>query len=226
MYTFGNTAINQNTNNSNLNASAPSSPDRLLVGIKNLILVGLTLVVIGELIWAGWYLTKSKPASENTPNTNQTSQTNDKDKNILSVQTANVELKVNDEFTVEIMVQSSLPTDGMDVILSYDPNILEVVLKNADTNPVVVDSIYSDYPVNKLDKDLGRISLSGISSKDGGVVANGKVGSIVFKTKSAGKTQINFDFKNDSTVDSNLVETKTGKDILTEVKGLQLNIQQ
>lgn len=109
-------------------------------------------------------------------------------------------------------------TSGVDVILRFDPKILE-----ASASGIKRGNIYQEYPVASLDPQ-GVVSVSGISvNKDFsgvGVFAN-----VIFTAKASGQTSVKVDFQKDSTTDSNVVETGTTKDILDQVFNLDLTIK-
>jgi hypothetical protein len=110
-------------------------------------------------------------------------------------------------------------TDGTDIVLTYDPNFLEL------TKPSFFKkgNIYPDYPyINVQDN---TISISAISSTSGGTFNGvGLLGTLEFTAKKTGSSKLSLDSKKDATSDTNITETETAVDILTQVKNLDINI--
>lgn len=176
------------------------------------IIVGV--VVVAEIIWA----VKSLGGNTQLPGVIAT-------QNIVNTQNASIILtvpkhtfKVGEKIPVVINIDSITATDGTDVILNYDPNLLIA------TTPVAVGAIYEDYPFNSVDKKTGKISISGISNVVGGKIAQGIFGTATFEAKVLGKTTISVDFTKGSTIDSNIIESKTAKDLLGKVGNVEVEI--
>lgn len=127
--------------------------------------------------------------------------------------------QVGEKIPVSININSVKATDGTDVILNYNPGLVAV------SAPVTAGTIYNDYPLNTFDNTAGKISISGISSEPAGKVARGVLGTAVFEAKASGKAIISVDFTQGSTVDSNIIETKTAKDLLGKVGNVEVEIK-
>lgn len=111
--------------------------------------------------------------------------------------------------------------DGVDLIIHYDPKILE-----ASSGGLLKGSILEEYPTMAIDSAKGLISISGISALQNGFKGKGLFATINLKAKIAGKTSLAIDFEGKgSTTDSNLVESSTSKDILEQVVNLELLVQ-
>lgn len=112
-------------------------------------------------------------------------------------------------------------TDGTDVVLKYDPKILEAPKDNFFTK----GTIYGDYPPINIDRAKGIVRLSGITilSKSGfnGV---GVLGILNFKASAPGKVNLSLESKKGSTTDSNIIEGKTAQDILSQVDDRQVTV--
>lgn len=130
--------------------------------------------------------------------------------------------RVNEVVPVTVIVDTgSRVVDGVDLIIHYDPKILE-----ATSGGLLKGSILDEYPTMSADVSKGLISISGISSLQNGFKGTGQFATINFKAKVAGKTSLTIDFKGKgSTIDSNLVEAATSKDILEQVVNLELVVQ-
>ena len=189
-----------------------------LLANKKLIFIFIGTILLAELVWAGLSLFGGK-----TQDNTKVSPGQSKASSTLSLNASKTSLKVGESVTVAINVSAVVATDGMDVILSYDPKLLSVTL-GLGKIPVAVGTIYSDYPLNQVDEGAGRIAVSGITSQAGGIIARGMVGAVTFTAKAPGKAKIAFDFTPGSTTDSNVIETKTAQDILGSVTDLEVNI--
>ena len=176
---------------------------------KNIFIV-LGVIIALEVIWAGWSLLKPQP-TPTTPAESMIQQTS------LTLSTPKLDFSVGEEIEVSIQISSSKNVDGADLIISFDPKILTA-------KPTALGTIFSDYPQNTTDAILGKMSISGITSQMGGVVLNGEFGKLNFVAKAAGTTRISFDFTPGQTVDTNIIESGTGKDILEKVNQLEINI--
>ena len=70
----------------------------------------------------------------------------------------------------------------------------------------------------------GKITVAGITQAQGGVLANGLFGTVVFQAKAAGQAKISLDYTPGSTIDSNVTESETVEDVLDKVENLEINI--
>lgn len=163
----------------------------------------------------------------------------------LSLQTPKTEYNLNELIEVNILVDSGKrKTAGVDVVLTYNPQILELQSKNpvADKpskkektnikkqptqNPQdflnMEFSSFDIFPYIKTDTVNGKIYLSALVKPLKDVSGKGIIGSLMFKAKTNGRTQINFDFQKGSTNDSNVAFL--GKDILNKVYGVDITIK-
>ncbi|MBI4037396.1 hypothetical protein HY385_03155 [Candidatus Daviesbacteria bacterium] len=190
---------------------------------KKVILALVVVALVGEGIWAYQTLSKKSAVSGGqTPVPSTTSST--KPKTTLLLQSSQNTIKIGDKLTVAVNIAADKATDGVDIIILYDPKLLTVVPVEGTKNAMMVGSIYSDYPINAVDGVKGKITVSGITTQVGGVVPRGTFGSITFTAKAAGQAKISLDFTKGSTVDSNVIETKTAKDLLEEIRNTEVNI--
>lgn len=196
--------------------------DKIKSLITKKIILGLFgFIIVAELIWAGWTLFKPQPGQIIPIINQQIPET----PTIIKLDTQTPQVKVGGKFTVSIQLSSDKNTDGSDIIIKFDPNLLGVEPVGTQKLPVILGSLYQDYPVNTLDAKTGEIVISGISTAQGGVLGNGLLGSIVFTAKKPGEARIAIDFTKGSTTDSNVLQTGTGEDILSAVEDLNINIQ-
>lgn len=122
-------------------------------------------------------------------------------------------------YSLKIELDSSgVKVDGADALLTYEPNKLSTSLSLITTG-----SLFADFPGTTVDDKKGSIRISGIGASDTAEAKKGTFATINFKVKAdapLGSTNVNFDFDPKAptkTVDSNILETKTAKDILTGV---------
>lgn len=105
----------------------------------------------------------------------------------LLLSTPKDRVELNSQLVVDIHLQTSLLTLGTDVVLTYDPQVLELTA-------VVPGDIYQDFsdPVEVLEKakQTGQVRLSGVADFNQGIVANGVMGTLKFKPIQVGSTQI------------------------------------
>lgn len=135
----------------------------------------------------------------------------------LSLDPSTSNLNRGCDFSVNVNVDTGgAKTDGTDAILLYDPTRLTVA-------SITSGKIYADYPSDDIDQNVGKITISGLSSVSTPFTGKGTLATVNFSVKgsaSLGATKIHFDFdpnnKNKST-DSNVVERETVVDVLESV---------
>lgn len=188
---------------------------------KKVIFIVIILILVGEAIWAIQALNFTAKSITRTPQASFKAVS--KIPTEISLRSAKSQLKVGEKTTVEVYINSTIQTDGTDLIIKYDPTKLTVMPKSA-TEAASSGTIYNDYPVNMVDTKNNQIIVSGITSKEEGVKASGLFGSLVFQAKAAGSTDLTIDFSPGKTTDSNVIETKTAKDVLEKVVNLKMEI--
>lgn len=196
------------------NQNLPNTPKLLT---RRNIFIALGVVIVLEIIWAG--LTIFRPTPSSTP---QIPAVKPKTTTI-SLETPKKEVKKGEKFTVNIRISSEKQADGADLIITYDPKMILLETTPAG-QPVIVSTLFSDYPSNVLDTNLGRVTVSGITSQSGGVKADGLFGSLTFVAKTSGTSSISLEFSPNQTTDSNVIESGTGQDVLEKVNNLELTI--
>lgn len=113
------------------------------------------------------------------------------------------------------------PIQGVDLVVKYDPSKL-----TASSSGFIKGEAYDDYPVANIDVDKGILRMSGIVSVGKpGFIGNGNFGTINFKAKSVGSSDISLIFSPGSTNDSNMIEVGSSKDVLGQVSDVKINIQ-
>lgn len=193
---------------------------------KKILITVVGVIVLAEATWAYWTLGLPLPENlgkKNLPVT-EVKKGGSAPLASASLRSSKTTARVSEKIKVDINLASSRQTDGSDIIVLYNPNLLALVPVDVLRAPVKVGNIYDDYPVNSVDEQAGRITVSGITAKAGGVVPQGLFGSITFEAKAPGIAQIAFDYTKGKTIDTNVIETKTAQDVLDEVHNLELNI--
>ncbi|MBI2018621.1 hypothetical protein HYS96_02835 [Candidatus Daviesbacteria bacterium] len=183
-----------------------------LINKKN-ILILLGAVIVVEVLWAGWtlYQTNRQIVQTVPPVATKPQPTQ------IELRTDKTSVKVGEKFTVSINMLSDKSTDGADLIINYDPKLLLA-------EPLTLGTLYNEYPKNTIDARAGKITVSGISTATDGIKPNGLFGSMVFTAKGQGQSSISLEFTPGSTVDTNIIEQGTGKDILEKVKNVEVTI--
>lgn len=139
----------------------------------------------------------------------------------IVVDSKNNAYKMGESIPVTIRITTGgKSSDSTDLILHYDPSLLEV-----DKSQITPGNIYQDYPVVDVDSETGILRISGITPPDkDGFNGIGELAAINFTAKKNGQAKLEVEFENGSTTDSNIVETGEPRDILTGVHNLTLNI--
>lgn len=192
-------------------------------------LIGIALIVIvAELVWAYKVVQKSSDIFSyvSLPSTKQTSQSESVADGSISLKAPKQVLKSGEKLTVTAYISSNdRKTDGTDVVINYDPKILSVEIIGPEKKVMAVSDIYSEYPSNNVGDNDGTLKVSGISNIPDGTAVNGVLGSVIFSAKGKGKTAIVVQYSPGETIESNMVETKTGRDLLGKVENLEVEVK-
>lgn len=139
----------------------------------------------------------------------------------LTLSTSKTNYLVGEQVSVSVTLDTSEhTTDGTDTILKYDPQILEPT-----TDFFEKGSLYQDYPGVKKDQLKGEVLASGITVSSGGYKGKGIFGIFKFKAKKVGTTSIELKFSPSSTTDSNIIESKSAKDLLEEGSKVEIKVE-
>lgn len=183
-----------------------------------IIFVILGVVILIEIIYAVRVLTS--PAASTPPTgANQTGIQPSAGK--ISLTAPKSDYAVGETISVAVIIDTGGRTiNGVDLIVRFDPKILEI-----SSGGLIKGKILDEYPGMSQDAKAGLISISGISNSNG-FSGSGQFATINLQAKVSGKTSLTVDFQGrDFTIDSNLVETATSRDILEVVSNLELNIR-
>lgn len=172
------------------------------------------MVIVAEAGYGIWTLTKPVAV---TPSLSPSPQVESGGKIMLL--SAKKDYQVGETLPVTIgMTNGSKATIATDIVIRFDPKILEASGGAFEKGP-----LYSNYSKLIIDGELGILQVSGFT--DVGrkpVLGTGVFGKINFKVKQPGTTRLTVDFTPLSTVDSNMMEAGTGKDILEKVTNLNV----
>ena len=123
---------------------------------------------------------------------------------------------LDEEFTVDILADGGQKSaDGVDVLLSFDPAVISLVQINET-------KAFKDY--FQMQELEGLVKITALADKDNPAEGTNVVASLTFKAFQEGETKIEFSLNEDDTTDSNITGRFTGRDVLTTVDNLRLNI--
>lgn len=183
--------------------------------VPRIVFAILGMILLGEVIYAIRVLTSPIPAP---PPRNISIQ---KPVGKISLTAPKISFSTKDVVPVSVMVDTGGQTvDGVDLIVHFDPKILE-----ATSGGIIQGRIFDEYPAVSVDSKTGLIAISGIASLESSFKGVGTFAIINLRAKKPGVTSLMIDFEKGSTVDSNVVETGTSKDILEVVDNLELDIK-
>ncbi len=187
--------------------------------VPKIIFIVLGVAVVIEIIYAVFSLW---PKGTPTPlSLVQNTQTTEASIPRMSLAVSQLSFTVDEVVPVSVTVDTgSNSISGVDLIIQYDPEILEV--SNED---IAVGDVMDEYPLRSVDAEQGLVSISGISSLGNSFLGKGELATINFKAKSAGQTSLLINFEKDTTVASNLVEANSSRNILGEVDNLEILIE-
>lgn len=202
-------------NAENINPEIVISDSSFKFNLRNILLILAILIILIE---AGWllfqYLGRQEEVSE------QLVQIKKEPINLTLSSTKN---EYNLGENIEVLINLSSGTtevEGVDVELSYDANILE-----ASSSSILKGEIFSEYPQMEVLTNEGKIRISAISAVGESFTGSGTIGKVQFRAKKVGETQINFAFTPGLTTDSNIVNTKSNKDLLEKVQNISIMIR-
>lgn len=213
-------------------SSASKSPNLGKFLNPKIIFIILGMVILGEVIWGAKTLfsptsSDSNNAVDNIKNpANPDERSSSSNKKVsggqIILESEKNTYKVAETVAVDVTLSTGgFKTDGTDVILKYDPAFLEPIRGDIFEK----GDIYGDFPGIRSDSVKGLVYASGISTSEDGFEGDGIFGTFKFKPKKIGSTSIELLFTKDSTTDSNIIESKSAKDILNSSSSLEIIIQ-
>lgn len=186
------------------------------IGLPKIIFLILGMIIVGEIGFAAWVLARPVAKVSSTPPL-QVKEAAGK----LILTAPKKIYQVGDIIKVTVGQTSSKNVRGTDIVINYDPKILE-----ASGGAFEKGTSYKEYSNLLVDSRLGTIQISGFTAiNERAVSGTGVFGALNFKAKQALKTQVTLDFTPGLTTDSNIVDAKSNQDILEKVFNLDLEIQ-
>lgn len=129
----------------------------------------------------------------------------------LSLSTENNEVKVDSPFEVEVNVSSIQTSLGTDVVIKYDPAVLDLVSIKPGT--LYQDFSDTEAAIQAAKKD-GIIRLSGVADFNKGTVANGVLGTLSFNALSESSTKVDILYDESDPTLSGVIPFEGNKDNL------------
>ncbi|MBI4040041.1 hypothetical protein HY389_01660 [Candidatus Daviesbacteria bacterium] len=204
----------QGTNILNTPTPEVSTPPRfnLKGNLVRIVLVILGIVVVLELVWAVSQLIRPGSSATQVVKLPVPS---------ITLQADKSSVKVGDSVRVTVNLDTATrQTVGTDLVLKYDPNLLSV-----DQSGFQKGTVYSDYPLVSVDP-VGTVSASGITAPNQTFIGKGIFGTLILRAKAVGRASVSVDYVPGTTNHSNITESKTAKNVLSEVNNLTINISQ
>lgn len=181
------------------------------------IALAVALLLTGWLLWQSW---QTQLISRTIPAIPTQAQAT------LSLEPREATVKVGQTFGVGIRVEvKNGEATGVEAILAYDPEYLEVL--DGDKEEIGIQAVeigfFDEYLGNKVDSEEGKITVSGINMS-GERFSQGTIGTILFKAKKQGETEVEFIFAPGEKDESD-VAAPGGNDILEVTIDGKFNIQ-
>lgn len=196
---------------------------------KKLVLICLATVIFIESLWAVSYI-KSTNMIKLPVIPNLIQKPKEKIAS-LSLAPASLQTQVGQQFEISVNVDMKDRTvNGIDTVIKYDSQMLEVVDSDNETTGTQAQTgtIFKTLLVNQADPIDGKIVLTGsrISTSQEPIKGAGNFAKISFIAKQAGNTSVEILFDSQKTNLSNVTESKTSKNILTDIENAQITISQ
>lgn len=196
---------------------------------KKLVLLCLAIVILIESFWAFSYI-----KSANMIKLPLITQLMEKPKEkiaSMSLTPSNIQAKVGENFEISVDVDMLNRTvNGIDAVIKYDPQMLEVVDADNDASGTQVSTgtIFNTLLINSVDPLEGKIFVTGsrISTTDEPVNGVGTIAKISLVSLQAGNTTLEILYDPQKSNLSNVTESKTSKNILTHINNVQITISQ
>lgn len=182
--------------------------------------VFLGLILVGELIWAVYYLTDPLKFFRSQPTPSPfSSVTGEKAILFLDPPLGEFEQGALVELKIVLDGRSNL-LRGADVVLRFDPNFWEILDGDLETEgiQIVPGTIFPRHLGNKVNVSQGKITFSGLAEVDQPVSGRGILASFDLVPKKKGTTKIFFDYQLGATNDSNVAGLGT-EDLLDKAVG-------
>lgn len=202
-----------------ISSNLPDNPQKAkkFLSHPKIIFAILGAIILFELIYAVKVL-NTPVASQSQKKTQAAVKTSG---GTISLNSAKTSYKVKEQVSVTIGVETGgKVVGGADVIIHFDPKVLE-----ATPSAILEGKIFGEYPLKSVDNKNGLISISGITTSGEGFTGLGEFATLNLRAKAVGNTSLTVEYQKNSTTDSNLVEAATSKDVLENIRNLQLTVQ-
>lgn len=140
----------------------------------------------------------------------------------ISLQANSSSIKIGETGNLSILFEApGSKLDGIDIVLRYDPRIINV-LGFSEGN------YFKLYPRKDINNDLGVVKVTALDSASSSVLSQEKteLGTIQFRAKTAGVSQVNFDFITGATGQTVLTQQGTSQNILGSASGVTIRVTQ
>lgn len=192
------------------------------VGVVYGILIILILVALGIRWWQGKSNISNNKSVQNkiTPLITPKSVS----KSVIyvgkfSLESKSLSYKVGTEFDVNVIFDSPKKVlDGADIVLKFNPNILNAL-------GITEGTYFKLIPRKDIDNKVGSIKVTALDAAiEKPPIGKVSFGIIHFQAKKAGTSIINFEFLQGSTSKTTLVEKASSLNILGRVEGITITV--
>lgn len=133
--------------------------------------------------------------------------------------------RVGEQFTVQLVLDSgSEMVNAVDVILRYDPQLLQVVdtAPDKDGTQVLLTEVFDQHAVNIVEGDTVKLAAGALSMY--GIAGVNTIAEVTFQTLQPGPTFVNFTYYPPSHSDTDVMSAVSATDILGSVQSAMYNI--
>ncbi len=201
---------------------------RLPASLPKIIFIVLSMVIVGELIWGVWYLTKPRPQIKTQGDKLIILEPQEQPAIEVKLNSKTKELRVGDTLKVDIVLAGNADgIVGMDLLLKYDPKSLSLV--SAPTS-FASGNIFPEYLGENINPSQGIFSISGTSidpisiSEEDDEDEDKVFGSLSFKALKSGNTLLQISYQKGSTTETNVMQASSGLDVIDKIRNLSVKI--
>lgn len=151
-----------------------------------------------------------------------------------SLSVASQSAKVGEEISLPILIDSGSngannQTSGADILISYDPNVLEPVDFDPAQAGIQIEpgKVFELVQANRVDTSLGVIRFSAGQQPVSQPIRVSKqvLASLRFKAKAVGRSFLRFSYSAGALDDSNIIQPSSGRDLLNKVSDGIITVQ-
>ena len=142
-----------------------------------------------------------------------------------------VKIKKGEEFTLSLSVATNgKEIKALDGVIKYDPSVLELIEIPPSAVGIPDQKVFDVYPENKVNRTNGIVTLSAIKNEKKSMSGEAVLGPIKLKTLAnlpaeTKETAVWLVYRQGASDESNLIDAKTGQDILGQVKHTTIEIR-